>query len=77
MKIESINTSKITDPATREVISQLAECIFELSRDIKKTLNHLTSQNVKEIDFNITGVKNIDSVLKDYATKTYVDSKIT
>lgn len=64
MNIERINLDNIPDHQTREVVSQLAECVFELNRELKKTLNQLTSQNVKEIDFNITRVKNVDKILK-------------
>lgn len=64
MNIERINLDNISDTQTREVVSQLAECVFELNRELKKTLNQLTSQNVKEIDFNITRVKNVDRILK-------------
>ena len=64
MNIERIDFYKISDPQTREVVSQLADCVFELSRELKRTLTQLTSQNVKEIDFNITRVKNLDKIIK-------------
>lgn len=64
MNIERINLNNIPDPETRQVVSQLAECVFELNRELKRTLNQLTSQNVKEIDFNITSVKNLDKIIK-------------
>lgn len=64
MNIERINLNNIPDPQTREVVSQLADCVFELSRELKKSLTQLTSQNVKEIDFNITKVKNLDKIIK-------------
>lgn len=64
MNIERINLNDIPDPKTRQVVSQLAECVFELNRELKRTLNQLTSQNVKEIDFNITKVKNLDKIIK-------------
>lgn len=64
MNIERINLNNIPDPETRQVVGQLAECVFELNRELKRTLNQLTSQNVKEIDFNITSVKNLDKIIK-------------
>lgn len=63
MNIERINLNNIPDPQTRQVVSQLADCVFELNRELKRTLNQLTSQNVKEIDFNVTRVKNLDKII--------------
>lgn len=73
MNIDQINVDSINDlEGAKRVISQLVDCIFVMNKDIHRMLNHLTSQNVKSIDFNITKVKNIDKVLGNYATKTYV-----
>ena len=64
MNIENINVDSITNlEDAKRVIGELADCIFVMQRDIQRQLNHLTSQNVKEIDFNITRVKNIDKIL--------------
>ena len=65
MNIENINIEGIENlEDAKKVIKEMADCIFTLKRDINRQLNHLTSQNVKEIDFNITTVKNIDKVIK-------------
>lgn len=64
MNIENINADSINNlEDAKRVIGDLVECIFVMQRDIKRQLNHLTSQNVKEIDFNVTRVKNINKVL--------------
>ena len=64
MKIEKVNVERITDIHTaKEVIKELIDCIFVMQKDINRQLNHLTSQNVKSLDFNITTVKNIDKIL--------------
>ena len=64
MNIEQINVDGITDlEGAKAVIKQLADCVFVMNRDIQRQLNHLTSQNVVSLDFNITQVKNIDKVL--------------
>lgn len=64
MNIESINVDGITNiEDAKRVIGEVIDCIFVMQRDIQRQLNHLTSQNVKEIDFNITRVKNIKKVL--------------
>lgn len=71
MNIENINAESITDLASaKKVIGELVDYIFVMERNIQRQLNHLTSQNVKEIDFNITRVKNIDNVLGAYQKKT-------
>ena len=65
MNIENINIEGITNlEDAKRVMKEMADCIFIMQRDINRQLNHLTSQNVKEIDFNITTVKNIDKVIK-------------
>lgn len=65
MNIESINVDGIANlEDAKRVIGELTDCIFIMQRDIQRQLNHLTSQNVKEIDFNITTVRNIDKVIK-------------
>ena len=64
MNIENINAESITDlEDAKRVIGDLVECIFVMQRDINRQLNHLTSQNVKSLDFSITTVKNIDKVI--------------
>ena len=64
MNIENINVGSITDlESAKRVISDLVECVFVMQKDIQRQLNHLTSQNVKSLDFSITTVKNIDKVL--------------
>lgn len=71
MNIENINAESITDfESAKKVIVELVDCIFVMERNIQRQLNHLTSQNVKEIDFNVTAVKNIDNVLGAYQKKT-------
>lgn len=72
MNIERINVSGITDTQTREVIDQIVECIFEMNREYQRKLCSLTSQNVKDLDFNVTNVRNIETALRGYATKEYV-----
>ena len=65
MNIENVNIDDINDfEDAKKAILQLADCIFIMKKDIQRQLNHLTSQNIKSIDFNITTVKNIDKVLK-------------
>lgn len=65
MNIESINVDGITNiEDAKRVMREVLDCIFIMQRDIQRQLNHLTSQNVKEIDFNITTVRNIDKVIK-------------
>ena len=65
MKIENINAESIKDiESAKVVIRQLIDCIFVMQRDINRQLNHLTSQNVKSLDFNITTVKNADKIIK-------------
>ncbi len=64
MNTENIDVGSITNlEDAKRVIGELVDCIFVMQRDIQRQLNHLTSQNVKEIDFNITRVKNIKKVL--------------
>ena len=64
MNTENIDVGSITNlEDAKRVIGELVDCIFVMQRDIQRQLNHLTSQNVKEIDFNITRVKNIDKIL--------------
>jgi hypothetical protein len=64
MRIEKINAESIKDiESAKVVIKQLIDCIFVMQKDINRQLNHLTSQNVKSLDFNITAVKNIEKVL--------------
>ena len=64
MNIENINVENITDlESAKKVIGELIDCIFVMQRDINRQLNHLTSQNVKSLDFSITTVKNIDKVI--------------
>ena len=64
MNIENINVGSITDlESAKRVIGDLVECVFVMQKDIQRQLNHLTSQNVKSLDFSITTVKNIDKVL--------------
>ena len=64
MNIEKINAESITDiESTKVVIKQLIDCIFVMQREFNRTINHLTSQNVKSLDFSITQVKNVDKIL--------------
>ena len=64
MNIEKINVDSIKElESAKEVIKQLVDEIFIMNRDIQRTLNNLSSQNVKTLDFNITAVKNIEKVL--------------
>jgi hypothetical protein len=64
MNIENINAESIKDiESAKVVIKQLIDCIFVMQKDFNRTINHLTSQNVKSLDFNITAVKNIDKIL--------------
>lgn len=64
MNIEKINVDSIKDlESARVVIKQLIDCIFVMQKDINRQLNHLTSQNVKSLDFSITQVKNADKIL--------------
>ncbi len=64
MNIENINVESInTLEDAKKIILELADCIFIMNKDIQRQLNHLTSQNIKSIDFNITTVKNIDKVI--------------
>lgn len=63
MNIENINTEGIKDPEAKRVIGQIIDEVFIMNRDIQRTLNNLSSQNVKTLDFNITAVKNIEKVL--------------
>lgn len=66
MNIEKINIDSITDIETaKTVIKQLADCVFVMQKDIQRQMNHLTSQNVKSLDFNITTVKNIEKVFTE------------
>ncbi len=70
MNFEDINTDNITDiEGARKAISQLADCIFVMNRDIQRQLNNLTSQNIKVIDFNITKTQNADTLLKNLSAK--------
>lgn len=65
MNIEKINIDGIENlEDAKRVMREMLDCIFIMQRDIQRQLNHLTSQNVKEIDFNITTVRNIDKVIK-------------
>jgi len=65
MNIENINVDSITNlEDAKRVLREVIDCIFIMQRNIQRQLNHLTSQNVKEIDFNVTAVKNIDKVIK-------------
>jgi len=65
MNIENINVDRITNlEDAKRVLREVIDCIFIMQRNIQRQLNHLTSQNVKEIDFNVTAVKNIDKVIK-------------
>ncbi len=65
MDIDKINVDSIKSlEDAKRVIGEVIDCIFVMQRDINRQLNHLTSQNVKEIDFNITTIKNIDKVIK-------------
>lgn len=63
MNIEKINVEGIKDPEVKAVIRQIIDEVFVMNRDIQRTLNNLSSQNVKTLDFNITAVKNIEKVL--------------
>ena len=64
MNIEKINAESITDiESAKVVIKQLIDCIFVMQREFNRTINHLTSQNVKSLDFSITQVKNVDKIL--------------
>lgn len=70
MNIEKINVDSIHDLESAKVIlKQVIDCIFVMNKDIQRQLNHLTSRNITSIDFNITQVKNIDTVLSNYVTK--------
>lgn len=63
MNLENINVDSIKDlESAKIVISQLADNIFVMNKNIQRQLNHLTSQNIKSIDFNITTVKNADKL---------------
>ena len=65
MNIENINIDGIENlEDAKRVMKEIADCIFIMQRNIDRKLNHLTSQNVKEIDFNVTTVRNIDKVIK-------------
>lgn len=63
MNIENINVEGIKDPEVKAVIGQIIDEVFVMNRDIQRTLNNLSSQNVKTLDFNVTQVKNIEKVL--------------
>lgn len=64
LNIEKINVDSINDlEGAKAVIKQIIDEVFVMNRDIQRTLNHLTSQNVKSLDFNVTQVKNIEKVL--------------
>ncbi len=63
MNIEIINVLAIKDPEAKRVIKQIIDEVFIMNRDIQRTLNNLSSQNVKTLDFNVTQVKNIEKVL--------------
>ena len=63
MNIENINVEGIKDPEAKRVVKQLIDEIFIMKRDFSRQLNHLTSQNVVSLDFNITQVKNLDKIL--------------
>ena len=63
MSIENINVEGIKDPEVKAVIRQIIDEVFIMNRDIQRTLNNLSSQNVKTLDFNVTQVKNIEKVL--------------
>ena len=64
MNIEKINAESITDiESAKVVIKQLIDSIFVMQREFNRTINHLTSQNVKSLDFSITQVKNVDKIL--------------
>ena len=64
MNIEQINVDSIHDlESVKVILKQVLDCIFVMNRDIHRQMNHLTSQNVVSLDFNITTVKNIDKVL--------------
>lgn len=76
MDLEKINVDGIKDPETKKVIKQLIDAIFVMNKDIQRTLNNLSSQNVKTLDFNVTKVKNVEKPLKNYATKNYVTTEI-
>lgn len=74
MNFENINTDSIKDlESAKKVISQLADSMFILKKDIQRQLDNLTSRNITSIDFNITKVQNIDTVLNNYATIKYVE----
>lgn len=73
MNIEKINAESITDiESAKVVIKQLIDSIFVMQRDINRQLNHLTSQNVKNLDFNVTTIKNAGPL----ATKNDVTAQI-
>ena len=63
LSIENINVEGIKDPEVKAVIRQIIDEVFIMNRDIQRTLNNLSSQNVKTLDFNVTQVKNIEKVL--------------
>ena len=63
LSIENINVAGIKDPEVKAVIKQLVDEIFIMNRDIQRTLNNLSSQNVKTLDFNITQVSNVDKIV--------------
>ena len=70
MNIEQINVDSIHDLESAKVIlKQVLDCIFVMNRNIQRQMNHLTSQNIVSLDFNITTVKNIDKVLGNYQKK--------
>lgn len=66
MNLENINIDGITDlESAKRVIEQLADNLFIMNKNIQRQLNHLTSQNIKSIDFNITTVKNADKIFSN------------
>lgn len=78
MNIERINPNEIEDvKSARKVISELLDCIFEMSRDFKRELSNLSSQNVRTLDFNITKTENTDLLHKGYYTAAEVDEKLS
>lgn len=65
MNIERINIEGIKDPEAKKVIKQLIDEVFIMNKDIQRTLNNLSSQNVKTLDFNITKVRNADKIINN------------
>ncbi len=71
MNIENINTDLNDIESIKKAIKDIAECIFIMQKEFNLKTDNLNSQNVKNLDLNVTTLYNCDFITKKEADERY------